>query len=117
MTSVISYSKNLKLAEKGYNADHEYENQVTVIMALSVKSWVPVAVDVFYGSVKDIKSLGYYIGRFHDRDMGFIMDRGLFSESIIKDLRWMKMHYMYVDAIYFRLRVYLHADQRRYTLL
>ena len=31
MTSVISYSKNLKLAEKGYNPDHEYENQVTWI--------------------------------------------------------------------------------------
>ena len=94
MTSVISYSKNLKLAEKGYNPDHEYENQVTVIMAFSVKSWVPVAVDVFHGSVKDIKSLGYFIDRFHDRDMGFIMDRGLFSESIIKDLRRMKMHYI-----------------------
>jgi transposase len=94
MTSVISYSKNLKLAEKGYNADHEYENQVKVIMAFSVKSWVPVAVDVFYGSVKDIKSLGYFIDRLHDRDMGFIMDRGLFSESIIKDLRRMKMHYI-----------------------
>ena len=63
-------------------------------MAFSVKSWVPVAVDVFYGSVKDIKSLGYFIDRFHDRDMGFIMDRGLFSESIIKDMRRMKMHYI-----------------------
>jgi transposase len=94
MKSVISYLKNLKLAEKGYNPSHEYENQVTVIMAFSVMSWIPVAVDAFYGSVKDIKSLGYFIDRFHDRDMGFIMDRGLFSESIIKDLRKLKMHYI-----------------------
>jgi hypothetical protein len=49
MTSIISYSKNLKLAEKGYNPDHEYENQVTVIMAFSSKTWVPVAVDVDLG--------------------------------------------------------------------
>lgn len=94
MTSVISYSKNLKLAEKGYNPDHEHENQVTVIMAFSVKSWIPVAVDVFYGSVKDIKSLGYFIDRFRDRDIGFIMDRGLFSEDVIRDLRRLKMHYL-----------------------
>ena len=94
MTSIISYSKNLKLAERGYNPDHEYENQVTVIMAFSVKSWVPVAVDVFYGSVKDIKSFCYFRDRFHDRDMGFITDRGLFSESIISDLRKLKMHYI-----------------------
>ncbi|MCW6171139.1 MAG: transposase [Thermoplasmatales archaeon] len=94
MTAIISYSKNLKLAEKGYNPDDEHENQVTVIMAFSVKSWVPVAVDVFYGSVRDIKSLKYFIDRFHDQDIGFIMDRGLFSESIVKDLRKLKMHYI-----------------------
>ena len=94
MTSTISYSKNLKLAEKGYNADHEYENQVTVIMAFSVKSWVPVAVDVFYGSVKYIKFLGYFIDRFHEHEIEFIMDRGLFSESIIKNMRKIKMHYV-----------------------
>ena len=53
-----------------------------------------MAVDVFYGSVKDIKSLGYFIDHFHDNDMGSIMDRGLFSESIIKDMRKLKMHYI-----------------------
>ena len=94
MTSIISYSKNLKLAEKGYNPNHEHENQVTVIMAFSVRSWVPVAVDVFYGSVKDIKSLGYFIDRFSDQDIGFIMDRGLFSENMIRHLRKLKMHYL-----------------------
>ncbi|MHB8560767.1 MAG: transposase [Thermoplasmataceae archaeon] len=94
MTSIISYSKNLKLAEKGYNPSHEHENQVTVITAFSVKSWIPVAVDVFYGSIKDIKSLGYFIDRFRDQDIGFIMDRGLFSESTIKDLRKLNMHYI-----------------------
>uniref|UniRef100_UPI0023F53B54 transposase n=1 Tax=Ferroplasma acidiphilum TaxID=74969 RepID=UPI0023F53B54 len=94
MTSIISYSRNLKLAEKGYNPKHEHENQVTVIMAFSVKSWIPVAVDVFYGSIKDIKSLSYFIDRFHDQEIGFIMDRGLFSESIIKEMRMLKMHYI-----------------------
>ena len=64
MTSIISYSKNLKIAEKGHNPDHKYENQITVIMALSVNSWIPVAVDVFYGSIKDIKSFRYFIDRF-----------------------------------------------------
>ncbi len=94
MTSIISYSKNLKLAEKGYNAENEHENQITVIMAFSIRSWIPVAVDVFYGSVKDIKSLKYFIDRFKDNDIGFIMDRGLFSEDVIKNLRKMKMHYL-----------------------
>ena len=93
MTSIISRSKNLKLGEMGYNPDHEYENPVTVIMAFSVKSWIHVAVDVFYGSVRDIKSFGYFINRFHDENMGFIMDLGLNSESIIRDIRKLKIHY------------------------
>ena len=94
MTSIISYSRNLKLAEEGYNPDHVHENQVTVVIAFSVKSWIPVAVDVFYGSIKDIKSLKYFIERFRDREIGFIMDRGLFSEAIIKEMRKLKMHYV-----------------------
>ncbi|EQD35527.1 transposase (IS4) [mine drainage metagenome] len=94
MTSIVSYSKNLKLAEKGYNPEHDHENQVTVIMAFSVKSWIPVAVDVFYGSIKDIKSLKYFIERFMDQEIGFIMDRGLFSEDVIKQLRSLKIHYI-----------------------
>jgi hypothetical protein len=47
MISIISSSKNLNLAEKGYNPDHEYENQVTLIMAFFVKSWITMAVEVF----------------------------------------------------------------------
>ncbi|MEM0135811.1 MAG: hypothetical protein QXU18_11425 [Thermoplasmatales archaeon] len=43
LTSIISYSKNLKLAEKGHNADHEHENQVNVIMAFPVSSWIAVS--------------------------------------------------------------------------
>ena len=53
-----------------------------------------MAVDVFYGSIRDIKSLKYFLDRFRDNDMGFIMDRGLFSESIIKEMRALKMHYI-----------------------
>ncbi|MEM0134475.1 MAG: hypothetical protein QXU18_04510, partial [Thermoplasmatales archaeon] len=33
LTSITSYSKNLKLKEKGYNANYEHENQVTVVIA------------------------------------------------------------------------------------
>ena len=63
-------------------------------MAFSVRSWIPVAVDVFYGSVRDIKLRGYFIDGFHDHEIGFIMDRGLFLEFIIKNIRRIKMHYV-----------------------
>ena len=48
LTSVFTYSKHIKLAERGYNADHTYTNQIGVIMAFSSITKLPVGVDVFY---------------------------------------------------------------------
>ena len=45
MALIISYSKNLIPAEKGYNPDHEYKNQVTVILAFCVT--YPVVLAIF----------------------------------------------------------------------
>ena len=94
MTAVLSYSRNLILAEKGYNADFAKDKQIAVIIAFSVHSWLPVAVDVFFGSVKDIKSFRYFVERFRDSDLGFIVDRGLFAEDLIRYFRSMRIHYI-----------------------
>ncbi len=94
MTAVMSYSRNLILAEKGYNPDFAKERQITVIIAFSVKTWVPVAVDVFFGSIKDIKSFRYFIERFKGQDIGFIVDRGMFAEDVIGNMRTLKIHYI-----------------------
>ncbi|MFG1450159.1 MAG: hypothetical protein AAE983_05930 [Thermoplasmataceae archaeon] len=45
MAPIISYSKNLIPAEKGYTPDHEYKNQVTVILAFCVT--YPVVLAIF----------------------------------------------------------------------
>ena len=94
LTSVLSYSKNLKLAEKGYNANHEYENQINIIMAFSTTTHLPIAVDVFYGSIRDVKTIRHFIKRFSCKDLGFIFDRGFSSYKLLLDLKKEKIHYM-----------------------
>ena len=64
-----SLSKNIKLAERGYNADHAYIDQIGVIMAFSSITKLPVGVDVFYGSMKDITTVRDFIERFPKKDI------------------------------------------------
>ena len=94
LTSVLSYSKKLKLAERGYNPQWEQVNQVKVAMAFSTSTWLPVAVDVFYGSLKETKVLRYFVDRFPGRDIGFVMDRGFSSYKLLDDLKKQKIHYI-----------------------
>jgi transposase len=94
LTSVLSYSKKLSLAERGYNADWESVSQVKVAMAFSTSTWLPVAVDVFYGSLKETKVLKYFIDRFPGVDLGFVMDRGFKSYKLLPDLKKQHIHYI-----------------------
>ena len=94
LTAIFSHSKNLKLAERGYNADHEYIDQIGVIMAFSSITKLPVGVDVFYGSMRDITTVRDFIARFPRRDIGFIFDRGFSSYGLLDDLRGDGIHYI-----------------------
>lgn len=94
LTSVFTYSKNIKLAERGYNSDHEYIDQIGVIMAFSSITKLPVGVDVFYGSMKDITTVRDFIERFPKKDIGFIFDRGFSSYGLLDDLREEGIHYI-----------------------
>lgn len=94
LTSVLSYSKKLKLAERGYNVEKELTNQIKVAMAFSASTWLPVAVDVFYGSIKEVKVLKYFVERFPAKDIGFVMDRGFSSYKELLGLKKEKIHYV-----------------------
>lgn len=94
LTSVLSYSKRLSLAERGYNPGWEQVGQVKVAMAFSTTTWLPVAVDVFYGSLKETKILRYFVERLPGVDLGFVMDRGFKSYELLLDLKKQHIHYI-----------------------
>jgi len=94
LTSVLSYSKKLKLAERGYNAEWDLTSQIKVAMAFSTSTWLPVAVDVFYGSLKETKVLKYFVERFPGKDLGFVMDRGFSYYKLLLDLKDENIHYI-----------------------
>lgn len=87
LTCIISYSKNIKLAEKGYNKDHVYDDQIGVVMAFSTSDSLPVGIEVFPGSLRDISTIKDFIKRLRRTDIGFIMDTGFYSEPLLKEFR------------------------------
>lgn len=97
LTTIFTHSQSLKFAEKGYNPDHEYQNQMGVIMAFDCKDHVPVGTDVFYGSMKDVSTIRDFLDRLpvvKNRSIGFILDRGFSSFPLLKDFE--KEHISYV---------------------
>lgn len=85
LTTVFSRSQNIKRAEKGYNPDRLYVDQLGVILAFSTATQLPAGVDVFWGSMKDITTFKEFLEMLDSEEVGFIVDRGLFSQDLIED--------------------------------
>jgi transposase len=94
LTSILSQSKRLLLAEKGYNPDWEQTGQIKVALAFSTTTHLPVAIDVFYGSLKEVKILKYFKEHYKRSDLGFIMDRGFNSYELLLELKKAGIHYI-----------------------
>ena len=86
LTAIFTYSENIKLAEKGYNAHREFLEQLGVIMAFSKSENLPIGIEVFHGSMRDIKTIRDFVNRLPARDFGFIFDRGFSSYRLLDDL-------------------------------
>lgn len=94
LTSIISYSENVKLAARGYNKDHVYKDQVGVVMAFSTTNMLPVGVDVFSGSIRDVSTIRDFLARLKRNDIGFILDTGFTGEPLLRELRREKIGYV-----------------------
>ncbi|MDR0470162.1 MAG: transposase [Nitrososphaerota archaeon] len=87
LTSILSYSKKLLLAERGYNPNWEQTGQIKIALAFSTHTYLPAAIDVFYGSMKETKILQYFLKRYPHKDLGFIMDRGFTDYEMLLDFK------------------------------
>lgn len=112
LSAVFTYSKNLNLAEKSYNAHHEYLDQIGIVMAFSTSNTEPVGIEVFFGSIKDITTFYDFKERYPQSNIGFIFDRGFTSYDLIQEFRENNIHYiiplkknsMYIDLRWLRWR-------------
>jgi transposase len=87
LSSLFSYSQDLRLAEKGHNADHLYVKQVNFALFFSHDNGVPVMLKPMPGSIRDVKSLRHMLGEVKLESVIMVLDRGSASYKIPDLLR------------------------------
>lgn len=86
LSSIFSYSENLKYAELGHNADNLYLKQINFMMFFSVDKQLPVLLKPLPGSVRDIKAIKSVMEEIKG-DSTVVLDRGFASYDLPKLLR------------------------------
>lgn len=87
LTTIFSRSQQISPAEKGYNAENKYLNQIGVVLAFSRSTTLPAGVEVYWGSMKDISTIDDFLDRLPARTIGFVLDRGFWSEPLLRSFR------------------------------
>jgi len=94
LSSLFSYSQDLRLAEKGHNADHLYLKQVNFALFFSQDHGMPVMLKPMPGSIRDVKSLRYMLGEVKLGAVIMVLDRGPASYTLPKVLHKDGVHFV-----------------------
>jgi len=94
LTTVFTHSKNIRMVERGYNSERKYIGQLGIVIAFSLEDMLPTGIEVYWGSMKDITTIKDFLDRFRERSIGFILDRGFWSEELIRNFREEGINYV-----------------------
>ena len=89
ITSLSTYSKELTLAEWGYNRDREKLRQINLGITYGIRSQLPLYYKLYQGSISDVstlKNIVKYNKQCGLKGMTYILDRGFFSKSNLEGL-------------------------------
>lgn len=110
LTSMFSHSMSISLAEKGYNKDKIQVPQINLALLCNAESGLPTMIRSLPGSLKDIRTLHNSISELDIRDKILILDRGFFSEDVMKFLSGQEISYIIParrNSNYYKTRIHL----------
>jgi len=87
LSSIVSYSENVALAEKGYKTDNLYLKQINFALIYSVENNLPVMIKAIPGSVRDINCFKNTIRSMDIKSCVVILDRGFASYDLAELMR------------------------------
>jgi Transposase len=97
VTSISTYARNIEIAERGYNRDREYLDQLNLGMYYAQRSNLPVYYNLYNGSITDKSHFVFILENIKQlklNNLSFVLDRGFVSE---KNLEYMDNHeYRYI---------------------
>ncbi len=112
LSTMFSRSMNIRQAEKGYNKDNIQVPQIDLALLCSVDTGLPTYIRSLPGSVRDIKSLYNTINELDIHGKVLVLDRGFFSEDVMKFLAGKKINYVLPtrrNSHYYDTRIHLKA--------
>lgn len=112
LTTVLSWSEQVKRVEKGYNEDNLYRNQFGVVQVVLDREQPADGRGHILGWMRDFTTFKEFLDVFDLEEVGFTPDRRLFSEELTEvfetedigciarlrknsrliDLRWVRWH-------------------------
>jgi hypothetical protein len=110
LSTMFSRSMSILQAEKGYNKDKIHLPQINLALLCSADSGFPTMIKSVPGSVRDIKTLSNTIHEMDIRGKTLILDRGFFSEDVIKELSEAKIDFVLPtkrNSHYYDVRIHL----------
>jgi len=94
LSKIFTYSENIKIAEKGYNKNNLYLNQIGIAIAFSSTDNLPIGIEIFPGSMKETKIIRDFRKRFPKKDVGYIFDKGFTDYKLLDELKRDNTHYI-----------------------
>ena len=79
LSSIFSESKSLGFAERGYNPDHVFLNQINFMMFFSIDKQLPAMLRPLHGSIRDIKAIKDVLQDVNVSNATVVLDRGFAS--------------------------------------
>jgi len=110
LSTMFSRSMSILQAEKGYNKDKIHLPQVNLALLCSADTGFPTMIKSVPGSVRDIKTLSNTIKEMDINGKTLILDRGFFSEDVIKELSEAKIDFVLPtkrNSHYYDVRIHL----------
>jgi hypothetical protein len=110
LSTMFSRSMSILQAEKGYNKDKIHLPQINLALLCSADTGFPTMIRSVPGSVRDIKTLSNTIKEMDITEKTLILDRGFFSEDVIKELSKAKIDFVLPtkrNSHYYDVRIHL----------
>ncbi|MCO5248859.1 MAG: transposase [Chitinophagales bacterium] len=93
-TDIALQSNNISLAQKGYNANMDFQPQFVLLYLYDAQSLSPVYYRLLPGNIREISAMKNTIRMAGMEACTFIADKGFFSEGNITELEGLDMKYI-----------------------
>lgn len=85
-TNIVSQSKNMDLAQQGYNSNMDFQTQLTLLYIYESKSLKPIFYRILPGNIRDVSAMTNTLHESGIKQCVFIADKGFYSEKNKEEL-------------------------------